>query len=167
LTSDAVKEYFPFMRHLTLHHLIVFLAFAGASLAFAGAETMVEGPVSADVIRVIDGDTLLVSARPWPQQSVEVYVRLRGIDTPELKSKCARGQEAAEAAKQFLEQLASGSSTVKLSRISADKYFGRIVADVALEDGRDPAREMMAAGLAASYAGHGRKNDLCQLASGS
>lgn len=155
------------MRSFTLPCLITFLTLAASPCVQAGTEGVIEGPVSADVIRVIDGDTLLVSARPWPQQSVEVYVRLRGIDTPELKSKCARGQEAAEAAKQLLEQLASGSSTVKLSRISADKYFGRIVADVALEDGRDPAREMMAAGLAASYSGHGRKNDLCQLASGS
>ncbi|WP_252193206.1 thermonuclease family protein [Rhizobium sp. CSW-27] len=144
-----------------------FLAFTAPSLARAGAEGMIEGPVAAEVIRVIDGDTLLVSARPWPQQSIEVYVRLRGIDTPELKSKCARGQQAAAAAKQLLEKMATGSPTVKLTHISADKYFGRIVADVALEDGRDPAREMIAAGLAASYSGHGSKNDLCRLTGGS
>ncbi|MFD1747200.1 thermonuclease family protein [Rhizobium helianthi] len=126
-----------------------------------------EGPVSADVIRVIDGDTLLVSARPWPQQSIEVYVRLRGIDTPELKSKCDRGQEAAAEAKRLLEQLTMASGTVKLTHIDADKYFGRIVADVSLADGRDPAKLMIGAGLATAYSGHGRKNDLCQLASGS
>ena len=40
---------------------------------------------------------------------------------------------------------------------------GRIVADVALADGRNPAKEMMAAGLAKSYAGRGHKNDLCPL----
>lgn len=155
------------MRFSISSFLTIFLMVVAPSASRAGSDGVIDGPVSAQVIRVVDGDTILVSARPWPQQSVEVYVRLRGIDTPELKSKCTRGKEAAEAAKRLLEQLASGSSTVKLSRISADKYFGRIVADVALEDGRDPAHEMMAAGLAASYAGHGRKNDLCQLASGS
>ena len=151
------------MRSILSLVLIIFLVCAKAAAVEAGA--VVEGPVSAEVIRVIDGDTILVTARPWPQQSVEVYVRLRGIDTPELKSKCARGQEAAEAAKHFLEEMAGASSTVKLTRISADKYFGRIVADVVLQDGRDPARERLAAVFAASYSGLGGKNDCCQLAS--
>ncbi|WP_165217178.1 thermonuclease family protein [Affinirhizobium pseudoryzae] len=127
----------------------------------AYAETVVEGPVSADVVRVIDGDTLLVLARPWPQQTVEVYVRLRGIDTPELRSACAEGRQAADEVRHLLEEMASASPKVSLTKIAADKYFGRIVADVALADGRNPAREMMAAGLATHYAGKGRKNDLC------
>lgn len=129
----------------------------------AAADTMVEGPVSAEVVRVIDGDTLLVLARPWPQQTVEVYVRLRGIDTPELKARCAEGRQAADQARHLLEEMASTSPKVSLTRIAADKYFGRIVADVALADGRNPAKEMMAAGLAKSYAGRGHKNDLCPL----
>lgn len=152
------------MRPNCLFLLITFLI---SSLTPAHADALVEGPVSAQVIRVIDGDTLLVSARPWPQQSIEVYVRLRGIDTPELKSKCERGQDAAAEAKRLLEELAAASGTVKLTRIDADKYFGRIVADVSLSDGRDPAKLMISAGLATAYSGHGRKNDLCQLASGS
>lgn len=125
------------------------------------AETLVEGPVSADIVRVVDGDTLLVTARPWPQQSVEVFVRLRGIDTPELKSRCTSGRLAAEEAKQLLEALAAHSPQVKLTKIAADKYFGRIVADVALADGRNPADEMLSAGLASFYSGKGAKNDLC------
>ncbi|WP_246103108.1 thermonuclease family protein [Rhizobium straminoryzae] len=126
------------------------------------AETLIEGPVLADVVRVVDGDTLLVMARPWPQQTIEVFVRLRGIDTPELRAHCTKGREAAQEAKRLLEDLAARSPQVRLTQIAADKYFGRIVADVSLEDGRDPAREMMAAGLAARYSGKGRKNDLCE-----
>ena len=150
------------MRQIALCVLIVFLIFG--KLASAKAEVIVEGPVVAQIIRVIDGDTILVTARPWPQQSIEVYVRLRGIDTPELKSRCAEGKNAASEAKHLLEELAASSSMVKLTDISADKYFGRIVADVSLPDGRNPAKEMIAAGLAASYSGSGKKNDLCQLA---
>jgi endonuclease YncB( thermonuclease family) len=147
------------MKHIRPLLLLVVLMLA-LPLA-ARTETLVEGPVSADILRVVDGDTLLVMARPWPQQSVEVFVRLRGIDTPELKSRCASGRKAAEEAKELLETMVASSPKVKLIKIAADKYFGRIVADVALEDGRDPAREMIAAGLAASYSGHGSKNDLC------
>lgn len=131
--------------------------------SIAIAETVVEGPVSAQVVRVIDGDTLLVLARPWPQQTIEVYVRLRGIDTPELKSRCAEGRQVADQARHLLEDMASTSPNVSLTKIAADKYFGRIVADVELADGRNPAHEMMAARLATPYAGKGHKNDLCPL----
>jgi len=55
----------------------------------AAARDEIEGPVSAEILRVIDGDTLLVEARPWPQQTMEVYVRIRGIDAPEMHSSCA------------------------------------------------------------------------------
>ncbi|MDO1584746.1 thermonuclease family protein [Rhizobium oryzicola] len=126
------------------------------------AETVVEGPVQAEVIRVVDGDTILVSAKPWPQQSIEVFVRLRGIDTPELKSRCETGRQAAEAARDALESMIADTSEIKLTHISADKYFGRIVADVALEDGTNPAAKLLAAGLGARYSGHGRKFDLCR-----
>lgn len=151
------------MRQISLYSLILFLIFG--KLTSAHAEVIVEGPVVAQIIRVIDGDTILVTARPWPQQSIEVYVRLRGIDTPELKSKCSQGRTAATEAKHLLEQWAASSSMVKLTDISADKYFGRIVADVSFQDGRNPAKEMLAAGLAVAYSGKGHKNDLCQLAS--
>ena len=36
----------------------------------AGAADRISGPVEAEILRVIDGDTILVSAKPWPQQSV-------------------------------------------------------------------------------------------------
>lgn len=129
----------------------------------ARAETLVEGPVLADIVRVVDGDTLLVMARPWPQQTIEVFVRLRGIDTPELKSRCASGRQAAMDAKHLLEDLAARSPKVKLTRIEADKYFGRIVADVSLSDGSNPAEEMLLAGYASAYSGKGAKNDRCNL----
>ncbi|MCJ8519840.1 endonuclease YncB(thermonuclease family) [Pseudorhizobium tarimense] len=136
--------------------LALFLSTTAAAQAVARDE--IAGPVEAKILRVIDGDTLLVEARPWPQQKVEVYVRIRGIDTPEIRSSCAseRQAEAAEAARQALELLAASSSTVELSRISGDKYFDRVVADVTLAGGKQPAEHLLLAGLAVSYDG-GRK----------
>lgn len=121
----------------------------------------ISGPVQADVIRVIDGDTVLVSAQPWPQQRVEVYVRLRGIDTPELKAKCKATQEAARRAQQRLAELLDGEPAILLTRISADKYFSRIIADIALEDGRNPAQDMLDGGYATPYDG-GHKPPSCR-----
>ena len=61
------------------------------------------GPVPADVIRVIDGDTIRVRARVWLDQTVDVSVRLAGIDAPELSgadcpAERTRGRRARDAA---------------------------------------------------------------------
>lgn len=66
---------------------LALLLIAAASVR-ASPRDEIAGPVEAQVLRVIDGGTLLVEARPWPQQKVEVYVHIRGIDTPESRSKC-------------------------------------------------------------------------------
>ena len=46
------------------------------------------GPVPARVLRVIDGDAIVVRARVWIDQQIEIQVRLGGIDTPELRGRC-------------------------------------------------------------------------------
>jgi micrococcal nuclease len=68
---------------------------AGAVLAFllgsggviAGEE--VAGPVRADVVRVLDGDTIEISAQVWLGLRLTSHVRIRGIDTPEIRGECA------------------------------------------------------------------------------
>ena len=123
--------------------------------AFA-ARDEIEGPVSAKIIRIIDGDTLLVAATPWPQQTMEVYVRIRGIDAPEIHSKCAEVRKAALEARVALEQMISGAATIQLREIAGDKYFGRILANVTFADGRNPAQDLLSEGLVRTYDG-GRK----------
>jgi len=133
----------------------VFLVFLLVMPALA-ARNEIDGPVSAEIIRVIDGDTLLVAATPWPQQTMEVYVRIRGIDAPEMHSKCPEVRRAGREARHALEQMTSGVTGIKLTDISGDKYFGRILANVTLPDGRNPAQDLLTDGLVRSYHG-GRK----------
>lgn len=120
----------------------------------------IAGPVTAEVIRVIDGDTILVAAKPWPQQTMEVYVRLRGIDAPELKSACPATRDAGRQAQAALAGLTADQNEIQLTHISGDKYFGRVVADVGFSDGRNPAQEMLSAGYVSPYDG-GRKAKDC------
>ncbi len=133
-----------------------------AAPGIAGAETTtgryyIAGPVEAELVSVIDGDTVLVSARPWPQQTVSVMVRIRGIDTPEIHAKCETARQLALAAKDVLtEALSAGNGRLSPSSISGDKYFGRVVADISFDNGHDAAAVMLAAGLARPYDG-GRK----------
>ncbi len=128
-------------------------------------EAEIAGPVTAEILRVIDGDTLLVEAYPWPQQRIEAYVRLRGIDTPELRAACPGERDAAHLARQALTDMAGEGSTIWLQNIAGDKYFGRIVADVMLPDGRNPAEVLKTAGLASEYDG-GRKPAIDCVATG-
>jgi micrococcal nuclease len=133
----------------------IVLLFFSSVPAFA-ARDEIEGPVSAKIIRIIDGDTLLVAATPWPQQTMEVYVRIRGIDAPEIHSKCAEVRKAALEARVALEQMISGAATIQLREIAGDKYFGRILANVTFADGRNPAQDLLSEGKVRAYDG-GRK----------
>ncbi|WP_428426766.1 thermonuclease family protein [Pararhizobium sp.] len=128
--------------------------------AESGKRIEITGPVTANVIRVIDGDTILVAAKPWPQQTMEVYVRLRGIDAPELKSACASTRDAGQQAREALANLTNDQDEIQLTHISGDKYFGRVVADISFSDGRNPAQEMLSAGYVSPYDG-GRKSKDC------
>ncbi len=119
-----------------------------------GAERL-PGPVSATVVRVIDGDTVLVRAKIWLGQQVETLVRLSGVDTPELRGACAAERELAARARDFVAaRLVDGQ--VKLSEIEYGKYSGRVVARLQTPAGEDLGRELIAAGLGRPYDGGGR-----------
>jgi endonuclease YncB( thermonuclease family) len=137
------------------------LAAAPAS-AYEAHRFAISGPVEAELVSVIDGDTVMVNARPWPQQSISVLVRIRGIDTPELHAHCPGLRELALAARDVLaEALASEQGRLTLWDISGDKYFGRVVANVSFGHGRDAAALMLAAGLASPYDGGRKAREVC------
>jgi micrococcal nuclease len=141
--------------------LMILAGMMAVSTTDTHARDEISGPVSAEILRVIDGDTLLVEARPWPQQRMEVYVRIRGIDAPELKSRCELVRMAGRDARQALESLTAESHRIQLVRIAGDKYFGRIVADVILSDGRSAADDLLLAGLVRSYDGGRKPKEAC------
>lgn len=113
------------------------------------------GPYPAEVLRVIDGDTLEARVRVWPGQEVVTKVRLRGVDAPELRGRCASERALAERARHRLFKLVT-SGPVVLSGIGPDKYFGRVVADLALANGGDAGAALLAERLARRYAGRTR-----------
>jgi endonuclease YncB( thermonuclease family) len=123
------------------------------------AETSFEGPVRAQVVRVIDGDTFDASARIWLGQAIEIRVRIMGIDAPELHAGCDAERQRAEAARDFLAKRIEGSE-VKLTSVRYDKYGGRVDASVA-DEGGDVARAMLKAHMAHSYEG-GRRASWCE-----
>lgn len=140
------------MKTALLVALIVLVS--GAAVA---APAKVE-TVEAKVQRVVDGDTLAVTAHIWVKQSVETLVRIAGIDTPELKGACKAEKTKAKAAKDYLEGLFKKTHDVRLKNVKTDKYGGRVVADVHLPDGRSVAKLLIKSGHARPYKGGKRKS---------
>jgi len=114
------------------------------------------GPVAADVVRVVDGDTLAVRARIWLDQAVETLVRIEGVDTPELRASCAFERALAEQARDALTRMVEGG-VVSLVDVRHDKFGGRVRAVVLDAEGRNVAEGLIAAGVARAYAGGHRE----------
>jgi endonuclease YncB( thermonuclease family) len=113
----------------------------------------------AEVLRVIDGDTFEARVHLWPGLDITTKIRLRGIDAPELRAKCASERTMAEAARDALgAMLADG--TVGISGVTLDKYGGRVVADAGTRSVANVSSEMLAKGHARRYAG-GRRRGWC------
>ena len=138
--------------------MIALPVLVGVGPGLAGERT-IAGPIRAEVTKVRDGDTVEVIAHIWPQQTVQVAVRLRGIDTPEKRGKCAVEKEAALQARDRLRELVEGK-TIQLIDISGDKYFGRVLASIQTEDTGDVSRQLLEDGLAVRYNGK-TKQDWC------
>ncbi len=118
----------------------------------AGWRDPIPGPVPALVVDVIDGDTVLVRARIWLGQEVETRVRLDGVDTPELRGKCAAARRLAREARAFV-QARVGGRRVLLRDIQYGKYAGRVVARIQAPDGEDLTEALIEAGLGHAYDG--------------
>lgn len=82
-----------------------------------------------DIIKVVDGDTLVVNADLGFGVKIEVRVRLRGINTQEMKDSNARKAELAIRAKEFVLTRFLNVERIVFQTFKVDLY-GRYVADV-------------------------------------
>lgn len=135
---------------------ILALVFGGPMLADAAEDRSIPGPIPATVIEVIDGDTLEVQARIWPDHSVLTAVRLEGVDAPELRGDCEAERILALEARDLLAAMAG--SNVLLLRVRHDKFGGRVVAEVLDEHGRRLGDRLIVAGVARAYDGGARES---------
>lgn len=131
------------------------------TVASAPAPTPVfgRGIYPAEVLRISDGDTFEARVQVWPGIAITTMVRLRGVDTPELKARCPEERVKAEAARAKLAAiLAEGS--VELRGVGLDKFGGRIDASASTRSTPDVSAAILQAGLGRSYSG-GRRASWC------
>jgi endonuclease YncB( thermonuclease family) len=119
---------------------------------------VIAGPVEAELLKVVDGDTIVVRAKLWPTLVTETHVRLKGIDAPELRGHCPAERQLAEKARRFVAKQTAGRP-LRLLDVQQDKYGGRVVARVEAA-GHDLGRQLLKAGLARKYDG-GKRQGWC------
>ena len=117
------------------------------------------------IISVYDGDTFKVDL-PCTQDIFckDIAVRIKGIDTPEIKTKNSCEKQKAKEAQTLTKQLLK-SGTVVLQNCQRDKYF-RVLCDVVIlqqNQGLNLAEELLHNNLAVSYNGETKPNiDWCK-----
>ena len=97
-------------------------------------ETYIPKITYGKVIKVYDGDTITVAAY-LPESNKQVYkfsVRLRGIDSPELRGSSAAEKKHAIVARDALSERIL-DKYVNIKNVSTEKY-GRLLADVYFEE---------------------------------
>lgn len=114
------------------------------------------------VLSVYDGDTIKVELPGIPSVfGQNLGVRIKGIDTPEKRTKNQCEKTMALTAQKTVDDFLKASKKVDLKNCGRDKYF-RLVCDV-YGDGQAVSALMLEKGLAYQYDGGKKKSvDWCQ-----
>lgn len=105
-----------------------------------------EWTVPATVVRVIDGDTVVVTLDLGWWIYKEDHVRVAHINAPELST------DAGKAARTYADMLLQPGTAVTIVSHSLDKY-GRALGTITLPDGSDFGTKMLSSGHAVPYEG--------------
>jgi endonuclease YncB( thermonuclease family) len=114
----------------------------------------------AQIIRVTDGDTVVIAAPflPLPLKP-ELAVRVYGVDTPEkgFRGQCDSEKQRGEAASFFTKGLINASQQRQVIIYGWDKFGGRILGDLIL-NGQSLRAQLIANGFAREYYGEAKQS---------
>jgi micrococcal nuclease len=98
---------------------------------------------------VYDGDTFRAYL---PNTKIDQRIRVRGVDTPEMKGDCAKEIKAAVKARDFVRAHLKLAKKIVLTNIGKDKY-NRVLASV-IVDGRDLSETLIEKNLGRKWKGY-------------
>ena len=108
-----------------------------------------------------DGDTIYVEIPGLPEEIAKMSVRVRGVDTPEMRGKCESEKQLAQMARDYARQRLKSASSVQFCEPEWGRYGGRVVASVRI-DGSPLDIELINQGLARPYDGKTKRQPWCQ-----
>jgi micrococcal nuclease len=141
----------------------VFLTLAMMGAVYAQKQPKNSATYDTQIIRVSDGDTIVISARFLPAPlKPELAVRIWGVDTPEKghRAQCDSERAQGEKASAWTKSLVKSGKKFQVVLYKWDKFGGRVLGDI-LVDGRSVREGLIAAGLAREYYGD-KKESWCQ-----
>ena len=113
------------------------------------------------ITRVIDGDTVEFSA-PFlpPPLKPRLAVRVFGVDTPEkgFRAQCESEKQRGEAASAFTKKVITESKTAKVALIDWDKFGGRVLGDIILDNNVSLRALLIQNGFAREYYGEAKQS---------
>ena len=144
------------MRYLALALLV---ASCSANAVSIKNKTFGDLTVS-EITSIYDGDTFRANIKGLhPLIGEHIGIRVAGVDTPEIKGKCAQEKKLARKAKQITVDFLRSSKVIELRNVKRGKYF-RIVADV-FGDDESLTRILINSGLAVAYNGGTKYKNWC------
>ena len=114
----------------------------------------------AQIVRVNDGDTIVISAPFLPAPlKPELAVRVFGVDTPEKghRAQCPTEAQRGEAASAFTKNAVKSTKKHQVILYSWDKFGGRVLGDIVL-DGVSLRSELIRNGFAREYYGDAKQS---------
>ena len=117
----------------------------------------------AQIIRVNDGDTVVISAPFLPAPlKPELAVRVFGVDTPEkgFRAQCPSEDQRGQAATAFTKNAVASTQKHQVILYGWDKFGGRVLGDIIL-NGKSIRQALIANGFAREYFGEA-KQSWCQ-----
>ncbi len=111
----------------------------------------------AKVDKIYDGDTFFAHVKGHkPIDGKPVGIRVRGVDTPEMKDKRPAVKKKAEQAKALVEAEFASARKIHLYNVNMNDKYGRMLATVFC-DRKDLAKMLIRKKLAKSYDGGTKK----------
>lgn len=140
--------------------LILFLL---PGLAFAQKMPKNQATYDAQILRVSDGDTVVIAAPFLPAPlKPELAVRIYGVDTPEKghRAQCLQEDQRGQAASAFTKNAVASTQKHQVTIYGWDKFGGRILGDMIL-NGQSLRAALIQNGFAREYYGEA-KQSWCQ-----
>ena len=139
---------------------LLLLLLAVPVLAFAQKMPKNSATYDAQIIRVSDGDTIVIAAPFLPAPlKPQLAVRIFGVDTPEKghRAQCPQEAQRAELASNYTKQLIAQGGKIQVTLYAWDKFGGRVLGDI-LVNGQSVRQGLIANGLAREYYGDAKQS---------
>jgi endonuclease YncB( thermonuclease family) len=140
--------------------LLTLLIAAAALPALAQKMPKNSATYDAKIIRVSDGDTIVIAAPFLPAPlKPELAVRIYGVDTPEKghRAQCPQENERALVASRYTTQLIQQGGKIQVTLYAWDKFGGRVLGDI-IVNGQSVRAGLIQNGLAREYYGDAKQS---------